>query len=183
MPRPSKAKQAENPLPVKVGKSTGLAIPEAKAEKIAAAHLSGMSVRQISKAFGTSHNSVVALIRNRVDLLERARDITAANWRTIAAMATSQLMERLPEMKDAQLGIVAGISTDKALLLTGEPTQRVEVNIAPAADQWQAFVAGLKRQEGAGEVIDMAAIPVEAQTRLEENECGRLIETGLICQQ
>lgn len=178
MPRPTKSKQAENPLPVKIGKSTGMAIPEAKAEKIAAAHLSGMSVRQISKAFGTSHNSVVALIRNRVDLLERARDITAANWRTIAAMATSQLMERLPEMKDAQLGIVAGISTDKALLLTGEPTQRVEVNIAPAADQWMEFVAGLKRQEGAGEVIDVAFQPIGLAAGADKQEYGCLLPTG-----
>ena len=54
MPRPTKAKHAENPLPVKYGRSTGMAIPEAKAAKIAAAHLYGMSVRQISKAFGTS---------------------------------------------------------------------------------------------------------------------------------
>ena len=164
MPRPTKAKHAENPLPVKYGRSTGMAIPEAKAAKIAAAHLSGMSVRQISKAFGTSHNSVVALIRNRADLLERARDITAANWRTIAAMATSQLMERLPDIKDSQLGIIAGISTDKAELLAGQPTARIEVSMAPAADQWLEFVAGLKQQqarEAGGEVIDVAFEPAD----------------------
>lgn len=164
MPRPSKTKRAENPLPVKYGRSTGMAIPEAKAAKIAAAHLSGMSVRQISKAFGTSHNSVVALIRNRVDLLERARDVTAANWKTIAALATSQLLERLPDIKDSQLGIIAGISTDKSLLLAGEPTSRVEVSMAPAADQWHEFVAGLRAEkalEAPGEVIDVAVEPVD----------------------
>ena len=65
MPRPTKAKHATNPLPVKVGKSTGMAISESKASKIAAAHLAGMSIRQICKAMGTCHNSVVSIIRNR----------------------------------------------------------------------------------------------------------------------
>jgi hypothetical protein len=154
MPRPSKAKHLTNPLPVKAGRSTGMAIPEAKAEKIAAAHLAGMSIRQICKAFDTCHNSVVAVVRNRPELLERAREVTAANWKTIASLATAQLLERLEDLKDAQLGIVAGIASDKALLLSGEPTQRVEVNIAPAADQWAAFVAGLRDQQEA-EVIDV----------------------------
>ncbi len=154
MPRPSKAKHLTNPLPVKAGRSTGMAIPEAKAEKIAAAHLAGMSIRQICKAFDTCHNSVVAVVRNRPELLERAREVTAANWKTIASLATAQLLERLEDLKDAQLGIVAGIASDKALLLSGEPTQRVEVSIAPAADQWASFVAGLRDQQEA-EVIDV----------------------------
>jgi len=154
MPRPSKAKHLTNPLPVKVGKSTGMAIPEAKAAKIAQAHLNGMSIRQICKAFDTCHTSVVAIVRNRPELLERAREVTAANWRTIAALSTAQLLDRLEDMKDAQLGILSGIATDKAELLTGQPTQRVEVSIAPAADQWAAFVAGLRDQQEA-EVIDV----------------------------
>ena len=170
MPRPTKAKHATNPLPVKAGRSTGMAIPEAKAEKIAAAHLAGMSIRQICKAFDTCHNSVVSVIRNRPELLERAREITAANWRTIAAISTSQLLERLPDLKDAQLAIVSGISTDKALLLSGEPTQRVEVNVGPAADQWEAFVANLRRQEA----IDVPFEPVHEAAPPEKTEYVQL---------
>ena len=168
MPRPTKSKHAENPLPVKVGKSTGMAIPEAKAAKIAQAHLNGMSIRQICKAFDTCHTSVVAIIRNRPELLERAREVTAANWRTIAALSTAQLLDRLEDMKDGQLAILSGISSDKMELLSGQPTQRIEVNIAPAADQWLEFVAGLKQQQAreAGEVIDVAFRPVEPAARL-----------------
>ena len=186
MPRPTKLKHAENPLPVKVGRSTGMAIPEAKAAKIAQAHLNGMSIRQICKAFDTCHTSVVAIVRNRPELLERAREVTAANWRTIAALSTAQLLDRLEDLKDAQLAIVSGIATDKALLLSGEPTQRIEVNIAPAADEWLEFVAGLKEKqarEAGGEVIDVAFRPVQAQPGLDKSEYGRLIETGLISPQ
>jgi len=160
MPRPTKAKHLTNPLPVKAGRSTGMAIPEAKAAKIASAHLAGMSIRQICKAFDTCHNSVVSVIRNRPELLERAREITAANWRTIAAISTSQLLERLPDLKDAQLAIVSGISTDKAELLTGQPTQRIEVTVAPAADQWATFVAGLRGSNGE-EIVDVAFERIE----------------------
>jgi hypothetical protein len=147
-----------------------MAISESKASKIAAAHLAGMSIRQICKALGTCHNSVVSVIRNRPELLERAREVTAANWKTIAAISTSQLLERLPDLKDAQLAIVSGISTDKALLLSGEPTQRVEVNVGPAADQWEAFVANLRRQEA----IDVQFEPVELAAPPQKNEYAQL---------
>jgi hypothetical protein len=100
--------------------------------------------------------------------------VTAANWRTIAAISTSQLLERLPDLKDAQLAIVSGISTDKALLLSGEPTQRVEVNIAPAADQWASFVAGLRGSNGDDEVIDVPFITVEPAAPPEKNEYAQL---------
>ena len=60
----------------------------------------------------------------------------------------------------AQLGIVAGIASDKALLLSGEPTQRVEVSIAPAADQWASFVAGLRGSNDDG-IVDVAFERVE----------------------
>lgn len=171
MPRPTKTKHLTNPLPVKAGRSTGMAIPEAKAAKIAAAHLAGMSIRQICKAFGTCHSSVVSVIRNRPELLERAREVTAANWRTIAAISTSQLLERLPDLKDAQLAIVSGISTDKALLLSGEPTQRVEVNVGPAAEQWDSFVADLRSKQ---EAIDVPFIPVEPAAAPAKNEYAQL---------
>jgi hypothetical protein len=174
MPRPTKAKHLTNPLPVKAGRSTGMAIPEAKAAKIAAAHLAGMSIRQICKAFDTCHNSVVSVIRNRPELLERAREITAANWRTIAAISTSQLLERLPDLKDAQLAIVSGISTDKAELLTGQPTQRIEVTVAPAADQWASFVAGLRGGNCDEEVIDVAFRPVSEAAPPQKNEYAQL---------
>jgi hypothetical protein len=174
MPRPTKAKHLTNPLPVKAGRSTGMAIPEAKAAKIAAAHLAGMSIRQICKAFDTCHNSVVSVIRNRPELLERAREITAANWRTIAAISTSQLLERLPDLKDAQLAIVSGISTDKAELLTGQPTQRIEVTVAPAADQWASFVAGLRGGNGEEDAIDVPFITVEPAAPPEKNEYAQL---------
>jgi hypothetical protein len=155
-PKPKQPKpEPEVPL-VRVQNRTGEDVPDAKAEKIAAAHLAGMSVRQICRAFNTSHHTVTALIRNRPELMERARDVTARNWRTIAAIGTAEILDRIPDMKDQGLVIMAAVATDKSELLSGGATQRVEHVMAPAADAWASFVSGLKSEQ----VIDVEFQPV-----------------------
>jgi hypothetical protein len=158
-PKPKKPKP-EAPI-VKVRNSSGMQVPEKKAEQIAAAHMAGMSVRQICRAYNTSHHTVMALIRNRADLLEKAREITSRNWRTLAAVGTAELFDRVPDMRSHELTIMSAVATEKAELLSGGATQRVEHVMAPAADAWADFVAGLKRREDA---VDVAFQPVEALT-------------------
>jgi hypothetical protein len=141
---------------VVIHRSTGLEVPEAKAEKICAAHLAGMGVKQICRAFNTSHHTVAAIIRNRPELLERAREITSKNWKTLAAMGTAELFERVPDMKSHELTIMSAVATEKSELLSGGATQRVEHVMAPAAEAWDSFVSGLK----SAEVIEVAVEPV-----------------------
>ena len=157
-PKPKPAKPEPEIAPVRVGRCTGLDVPEAKAEKIAAAHMAGMSIREICRAFNTSYNTTVALIRNRPELLERAREITSKNWKTLAAIGTAELFERVPDMKAHELTIMSAVATEKAELLSGGATQRVEHVMAPAADAWADFVSGLRK---GSEVIDVAFEPVE----------------------
>lgn len=160
-PKPKAAKPEPEVAPVRVGRCTGLDVPEAKAEKIAAAHMAGMSIREICRAFSTSYNTTIALIRNRPELLERAREITSRNWKTLAAVGTAELFERIPDMKSHELTIMSAVATEKSELLSGGPTQRVEHVMAPAADSWESFVAGLK---ASGDVIDVAVQPVATET-------------------
>ena len=159
-PKPKPKKPEPEIPPVVIHGSTGLEVPEAKAEKIAAAHLAGMGVKQICRAFNTSHHTVVALIRNRPELLERAREITAKNWKTLAALGTAELFERVPDMKSHELTIMSAVATEKSELLSGGATQRVEHVMAPAADAWADFVAGLK---ASGDVVDVAFQPVGSE--------------------
>ena len=166
-PKPKPAKPEPEIAPVRVGRCTGLEVPEAKAEKIAAAHMAGMSIREICRAFSTSYNTTIALIRNRPELLERAREITSKNWKTLAAIGTAELFERVPDMKSHELTIMSAVATEKAELLSGGATQRVEHVMAPAADAWLDFVAGLKRREDS---VDVAFQPVNAQERLPQIE-------------
>jgi hypothetical protein len=158
-PKPKAAKPEPAIPPVHVGRSTGLDVPEAKAEKIAAAHMAGMSIREMCRAFNTSYHTIMALIRNRPELLERAREITSKNWKTLAAVGTAELFERIPDMRAHELTIMSAVATEKSELLSGGPTQRVEHTVAPAADAWESFVQGLKQR---GDVVDVAFVPVEA---------------------
>ena len=157
-PKAKKPKPEPEIAPVHVGRSTGLDVPEAKAEKIAAAHMAGMSIREMCRAFDTSYHTIMALIRNRPELLERAREITSKNWKTLAAVGTAELFERIPDMKSHELTIMSAVATEKSELLSGGATQRVEHVTAPAAEAWDTFVAGLKAR---GDVVDVAFEPVE----------------------
>ena len=159
-PKKKAAKPEPEIAPVHVGRSTGLDVPEAKAEKIAAAHIAGMSIREICRAFNTSYHTIMALIRNRPELLERAREITSKNWKTLAAVGTAELFTRIPDMKSHELTIMSAVATEKSELLAGGATQRVEHVMAPAADAWQDFVSGLRKSD---QVIDVAFEPVGAQ--------------------
>jgi hypothetical protein len=131
--------------------STGLNLPEDKQEAIARMHAAGVPVTRIASEVGVSYHSVAGLIRNRPDLLEAARDITSKNWRTLAALGTAQLVDRLPEMKDQALSVLAAIATEKAELLAGGATSRIEIVSAPSADEWLDVVDGV--------VIESAPLP------------------------
>jgi len=133
----------ENPAPFKMSGATGLTIPEDKAQAIAAAHSAGVPVTRICKELGVGYHTVAALIRNRPELLASARDITANNWRTLAALGTAELVDRLPEMKDQALSVLSAIATEKAELLSGGATSRVEIIAAPAVDEWSDVVDGV----------------------------------------
>jgi hypothetical protein len=165
---------------VKVQGTTGLEVPDSKVEKIMAAHVAGVPVTQICRAYNCSYHTVVALVRNRPEMLEKARQIAANNWKTLAAIGTAELFERLPDMKDQALSVLSAIASEKSELLSGNPTQRVEHVMAPAAEAWQDFVSGLRKSD---QVIDVAFEPVgtvsaEAQKAAALPDALIEIETG-----
>ncbi len=144
---------------VSVQGHTGEDVPPGKVAEIMTAHVSGMPATRIARAFNTSYHTIIALIRNRPEALEKARQTAANNWKTLAAVGTAELLDRVPDMKDHGLVIMSAVATEKAELLSGGATQRVEHVMAPAADQWQDFVSGLK----SANVIDVVAEPVGTQ--------------------
>jgi hypothetical protein len=122
---------------------TGLKVSDAKATAIAALLSQGFSTNRIVKELGTSCHTVTAIARNRPELVEQFRQVTGANWRVVAALATGELIERIPDMKDQALAVTAGIATDKAELLAGMATSRVEHTHRPSADEWQEMLAAI----------------------------------------
>jgi transposase-like protein len=148
-PKVSEQPPAVPSQPVRVNNgSTGLNLPEEKQEAIARMHAAGVPVTRIASEVGVSYHSVAGLIRNRPDLLDAARDITSKNWRTLASLGTAQLVDRLPEMKDQALSVLAAIATEKSELLAGGATSRIEVVSAPSADEWGEVVEGVIVESG-----------------------------------
>jgi hypothetical protein len=135
-------KPAFQPVKLSAG-STGMTVPEDKAQAVAAMHIAGVPITRICEEVGVSYHTAAALIRNRPELLDMARDVTAKNWKTLAALGTAQLVDRLPQMKDQALSVLSAIATEKAELLAGGATSRVEIIAAPAVDEWSDVVDGV----------------------------------------
>lgn len=146
---------------VSVQGHTGMEVPPGKAMQIMEAHVGGMSATRIARAYNTSYHTVIALIRNRPEMLDKARVTAANNWKTLAAVGTAELLDRVPDMKDHGLVIMSAVASEKAELLSGGATQRVEHVMAPAADEWITFVAGLRKGT---EAVDVEFQPVDALT-------------------
>jgi len=144
-------KPAFQPVKLSAG-STGMTIPEDKAQAIAAMHIAGVPITRICEEVGVSYHTAAALIRNRPELLDMARDVTAKNWATLAALGTAQLVDRLPQMRDQALSVLSAIATEKAELLAGGATSRVEIVAAPAVDEWSDVVEGV--------VIESSAVSI-----------------------
>jgi hypothetical protein len=145
---------------VSVQGHTGEDVPPGKVAEILAAHVGGMPATRIARAFNTSFHTIIALIRNRPEALDKARQTAANNWKTLAAVGTAELLDRVPDMKDHGLVIMSAVASEKAELLSGGATARVEHVMAPAADAWQDFVSGLRK---GAEVIDVTFEPVGTQ--------------------
>ena len=103
--------------------------------------------------------------------MAKANAIIKGNWAYIAMMTSSELAARLADMKDGALTMLAGISTDKNLLLGGQPTARVEHTVAPAADAWESFVEDIRQRV---DVVDVAFEPVTVDGNTAQKEAGTL---------
>lgn len=126
--------------PVRIQRNTGLRIPKRKAEKIIAAYVSGMSLRGICRAFGTNWAAVSALIRNRPEMVEKARTEAREAWATLAALGTAELIARQSNMQTHSLIVSAGIATEKATLLEDTTEAPREEQPPPAAEAWQQYL-------------------------------------------
>ena len=130
--------------PIRIQRNTGLRIPKRKAERIIAAYVSGMSVRGICRAFRTNWSAVAALIRNRPEMVEKARTEAQEAWATLAALGTAELLARQQNMTMQSLVTAVGIATEKAALLEDTGEHAPEVPEEPASEAWQHCLRALE---------------------------------------
>lgn len=135
--------------PVKIRRATGLNIPRRKANAILRELANGRSVRSICREYKTSHHLVNALRINRAADYEKVRAQLRDEWATIAAIGTAELIGRLEGMDLRTLMTTAAVSADKSMLLEGTSEQCEPPKSEPAAEAWEAFVAGLTAGQSA----------------------------------
>lgn len=151
----------------KAGKFTA-ALLDKNAEKrdaVIEALAQGMSIRRIASAFGLSVNTVLTAKRKFGDKIETDKQRLGRMCFEVAHLAIERMRDEIQDMPRASLPIVAGVMTDKGLLLTGAPTVRVEHTHGPTVLDVADYIASLP-----------TAIPVGKGENLLQK--GAVIEVG-----
>jgi len=120
----------------------------------------GQGSRRVSAAFGVSREVVRALRRQalgsgELDLVKQSIGLDAL---ALAREAIDRCRDEIDEMPRASLPVLAGIMTDKALLLTGGATVRIEHVTGPSHAGLNDMLASL-----GGCIEVQATTPVEAR--------------------
>ena len=127
---------------------TGEQLPNRTREAIVRALQAGMPARAIARAYHCAQGSVAA-IRDRLGLsadfaqAETKRELTRA-FSALAAESVERLRDDIDKVPLGALGIIAGIATDKALLLSGQPTARVEHRVEVSVERVNSLVDALE---------------------------------------
>ena len=121
----------------------------------------GQGSRRVAAAFGVSREVVRALRRQALESgeLDQHKQSIGLDALALAREAIDRCRDEIDEMPRASLPILAGVMTDKALLLTGGATVRIEHITGPTHAGLNDMLASL----GAGCIEVQASAPVEAR--------------------
>ena len=136
----------------------------------------GQGSRRVAAAFGVSREVVRALRRQalgsgELDLVKQSIGLDAL---ALAREAIDRCRDEIDEMPRASLPVLAGIMTDKALLLTGGATVRIEHVTGPSHAGLNDMLASL------GGCIEVQALPpvegreTSAQSGADQAAGGRI---------
>jgi transcriptional regulator len=111
----------------------------------------GMTRNQVADAVGTSPQTISGIRKHHAELVETARERQARSFSELAMLSSEEAEERLlnnPDkisFKDLMIG--AAIATDKALLLTGQATQRIEHVVKQDDDEFDQLLKKAKQAD------------------------------------
>lgn len=108
----------------------------------------GMGIRQISRAFHVSTNTIMAVRDRESSVIDTEKTKISMNLRKFARLATERLIEEVDFIDIDKLGVPLGIVIDKMQLLDGQATSRIEHVPAPAIDDFNRIIDALPVVEG-----------------------------------
>lgn len=133
----------------------------------------GVGIRRIAKIVGCSTHTVIAVRDQYPASVATEKEKLANLARTGTRLAIEGIIDDLAtnpdEISAKDKAVITGILAEKSELLSGGATSRIEMIVPqPAADEWDAYIAGLRQAsvevvDAAGQKADQAQVGAGAQ--------------------
>ena len=113
----------------------------------------GLGVRQLCRAYRVSHHTVAAVMAREASAVATLKERTVSVLRTFGRLAADRLLDEVDQIPIQSLPIALGIAVEKAELLAGGATSRIEhTESGPTHDDYLRMISG--------KVIEAEIIPV-----------------------
>ena len=113
----------------------------------------GLGVRQLCRAYRVSHHTVSAVMARESQAVATLKERTVATLRTFGRLAADRLLDEVDQIPIQSLPIALGIAVEKAELLAGGATSRIEhTESGPTHEDYIRMISG--------KVIEAETVPV-----------------------
>jgi hypothetical protein len=113
----------------------------------------GLGVRQLCRAYRVSHHTVAAVMARESQAVATLKERTVSVLRTFGRLAADRLLDEVDQIPIQSLPIALGIAVEKAELLAGGATSRIEhTESGPTQDDYIRMIRG--------KVIEAEVVPI-----------------------
>jgi hypothetical protein len=103
----------------------------------------GLGVRQLCRAYRVSHHTVAAVMARESNAIATVKERTVATLRTFGRLAADRLLDEVDQIPIQSLPIALGIAVEKAELLSGGATSRIEhAESGPTHEDYLRMIGG-----------------------------------------
>ena len=116
----------------------------------------GLGVRQLCRAYRVSHHTVAAVMSRESSAVATLKERTVSVLRTFGRLAADRLLDEVDQIPIQSLPIALGIAVEKAELLSGGATSRIEhSDSGPTHEDYLRMISG--------KVIEAEVVPIGFQ--------------------
>jgi hypothetical protein len=113
----------------------------------------GLGVRQLCRAYRVSHHTVAAVMARESVAVATLKERTVSVLRTFGRLAADRLLDEVDQIPIQSLPIALGIAVEKAELLAGGATSRIEhTESGPTHEDYIRMISG--------KVIEAEVVPI-----------------------
>lgn len=113
----------------------------------------GLGVRQLCRAYRVSHHTVAAVMARESVAVATLKERTVSVLRTFGRLAADRLLDEVDQIPIQSLPIALGIAVEKAELLSGGATSRIEhSDSGPTHEDYLRMISG--------KVIEAEVVPI-----------------------